>query len=131
MDNDKSYRKSFTIKAIENKINEDKKDVAIDLALLGASALAVGLGALGIVALGPDIIEAFKSNDALTLGSFMLVKFKEACIGTSAAVVLAGALGIVVKLKDSISSVNNLLHDKDLLKVEINKEKEKSLVKRK
>ncbi|MEE3342589.1 MAG: hypothetical protein VZS44_00680 [Bacilli bacterium] len=131
MDNDKSYRKSFTIKAIENKINEDKKGIALDTALLGVSALAVGLGALGIVTLGPDIIEAFNSNNALTLGSYMIVRLKGAGIALSFSVVLAGAIGIVATIKDIISSINDLNHDKDLLEVEINKEKGKSLVKRK
>lgn len=129
MDNDKSYRKSYRIEGIEKRIKEDKKDIATDLALLGASAFAVGIGALGIIVLCPDLINSFKSGNTLTFGSFMLVKFKEACIGTSAAVVLAGAFGIAVKLKDTISSIKYLIHDKELLKEEINKEK--SLVKRK
>lgn len=131
MDNDKSYRKSYRIKGIEKKIKEDKKDVATDLALLGASALAVGIGALGIFVLGPDLINSFKSGNALTFGSFMLVKFKEACIGTSLAAVIAGALGIDIKVKDTLLSIDILIKDKELLKEEINLEKEKSLVKRK
>ena len=74
--NDKSYRNTYVIERIERNIERDKKSVAKDTALLGASALAVGVGALGIALLGDDVINAFTSGDALTLGSYMLVRYK-------------------------------------------------------
>ena len=52
IDNDKSYRKTHMVERIERRIESDKKEVTTDIALLGASALAVGIGALGIVVIG-------------------------------------------------------------------------------
>lgn len=115
-DNDKSYRKSHMVERIERRIESDKKEATTDIALLGASALAVGIGALGIVLLGDDVINAFKSGNALTLGSFMSVRFQEAGVGISISAVLGGIIGTVKKLKDTISSFKKLNHDKDWLK---------------
>lgn len=115
-DNDKSYRKTHMVERIERRIESDKKEVTTDIALLGASALAVGIGALGIVLLGDDVINAFKSGNALTLGSFMSVRFQEAGVGISISAVLGGIIGTVKKLKDTISSFKKLNHDKDWLK---------------
>ena len=97
-------------------IETNKKSIAKDIALLGASALAVGIGALGIVFLGDDLINSFKSGDSLTLGSYILVKFQGAGVSISVTSVLGGIVGIVKNSKNVISSFKNLTSNKDALK---------------
>lgn len=116
MEKNKSYRKAYLIKQIERNIEINKKSFVKDTALLGASALAVGIGALGIVLLGDDLINSFKSGDSLTLGSYMLVKFQGAGVSISITSVLGGIVGIVKNSKNVISSFKNLTSNKDALK---------------
>ena len=117
-DNDKSYRNTYLIERIERSIEEDKKNVAKETALLGASALVVGIGALGIALLGDDVINAFTSRDALTLGSYMLVNFQGAGVAISATSVIGGIIAAVNNAKDAISSLKKLRDDKNILKEE-------------
>ena len=117
-DNDKSYRNTYLIERIERNIEKDKKSVAKDTALLGASALAVGIGALGIALLGDDVINAFTSGDALTLGSYMLVRFQGAGVVISAASVISGIVAAVDNTKNAISSFKKLKDDKNRLEEE-------------
>lgn len=116
MEKNKSYRKAYLIKQIERNIEINKKSFVKDTALLGASALAVGIGALGIVLLGDDLINSFKSGDSLTLGSYMLVRFQGAGVSISITSVLGGIVGIVKNSKNVISSFKNLTSNKDALK---------------
>lgn len=116
MERNNSYRKVYLIKQIERNIETNKKSIAKDIALLGASALAVGIGALGIVLLGDDLINSFKSGDSLTLGSYMLVRFQEVGISIPVTSVLGGIVGIVKNSKNVISSFKNLTSNKDALK---------------
>ncbi len=116
MERNNSYRKVYLIKQIERNIETNKKSIAKDIALLGASALAVGIGALGIVFLGDDLINSFKSGDSLTLGSYILVKFQGAGVSISVTSVLGGIVGIVKNSKNVISSFKNLTSNKDALK---------------
>ena len=117
-DNDKTYRNTYLIERIERNIEKDKKSVAKDTALLGASALAVGIGALGIALLGDDVINAFTSGDALTLGSYMLVRFQGAGVLISAASVISGIVAAVDNTKNAISSFKKLKDDKNRLEEE-------------
>ena len=117
-DNDKSYRNTYLIEKIERNIEKDKESVAKDTALLGASALAVGIGALGIALLGDDVINAFTSGDALTLGSYMLVRFQGAGVLISAASVISGIVAAVDNTKNAISSFKKLKDDKNRLEEE-------------
>lgn len=116
MEKNKSYRKAYLIKQIERNIEINKKSFVKDTASLGASALAVGIGALGIVLLGDDLINSFKSGDSLTLGSYMLVRFQGAGVSISITSVLGGIVGIVKNSKNVISSFKNLTSNKDALK---------------
>lgn len=117
-DNDKSYRNTYLIEKIERNIEKDKKSVAKDTALLGASALAVGIGALGIALLGDNVINAFTSGDALTLGSYMQVKFQGFGIAISATSVISGIVAAVNNTKNAISSFKKLKDDKNRLEEE-------------
>lgn len=117
-DNDKSYRNTYLIERIERNIEKDKKSVAKDTALLGASALAVGIGALGIAFLGDDVINAFTSGDALTVGSYMLVRFQGAGVAISATSVIGGIVAAVNNTKNAISSFKKLKDDKNRLEEE-------------
>lgn len=117
-DNDKSYRNTYLIERIERNIEKDKKSVAKDTALLGASALAVGIGALGIALLGDDVINALTSGDALTLGSYMLVRFQGAGVAISAISVIGGIVAAVNNTKNAISSFKELKDDKNRLEEE-------------
>ena len=117
-DNDKSYRNTYLIERIERNIEKDKKSVAKDTALLGASALAVGIGALGIALLGDDVINALTSGDALTLGSYMLVRFQGAGVTISAISVIGGIVAAVNNTKNAISSFKKLKDDKNRLEEE-------------
>ena len=47
MNDGESKRNEYVIKLIERKITDDKKDIAGNVALASASALAIGIGALG------------------------------------------------------------------------------------
>lgn len=67
-ENDKSYRKTYLVKEIQR----DKEKMTKDIAFLGASALAIGVGVLGVSLLGDDVINAFTSKDALTFNSFFV-----------------------------------------------------------
>ena len=48
-------RKQFTVEAIQR----DKKEIAVDVAILAGSAMVIGIGALGLYFLGPDVINNF------------------------------------------------------------------------
>ena len=122
---DKSYRNTYLIEKIERNIEEDKKNVAKDSALLGASALAVGIGALGIAFLGDDVINTFTSTDALTLGSCLLVRFQRVGIKISTISVLSGIIAAVNNSKNALSSFKGLKDDKSRLK-ELEEEKGRS-----
>ncbi len=117
-DNDKSYRKTYTIVKIERNIEQDQKNIAKDTALLGASALAVGIGSLGVVLLGGDLINAFTSGDALTLGSYLLVKFQGTGFALSAASVTGGIVAAINNTKNVLSSFRKLKNDKTRLEEE-------------
>lgn len=117
-DNDKSYRNTYLIERIERNIETGKKNVAKDTALLGASALAVGIGALGIALLGDDVINAFTSGDALTLGTYMRVRFQCSGVVISASSVIGGIVAAVNNTKNAILSIKQLKDDKNRLEEE-------------
>ena len=110
-ENDKSYRKTYLVK----KIERNKKDITKNTAFLGASALAVGVGALGVALLGDDVINAFTSSNALTLGSYMAIRFQGAGFVLSAEAVLGGIYAAIKNSKNVISSVKNLKQNKTAL----------------
>ncbi len=117
-DNDKLYRNTYLIEGIERNIERDKKSIAKDTALLGASALAVGIGALGIAFLGDDVINAFTSENALTFGSYVLIKFQGTGVVLSAISVVSGIIAAVNNTKNAILSFKKLKDDKERLEKE-------------
>lgn len=110
-ENDKSYRKTYLVKEIER----NKKDITRNTAFLGTSALAVGIGTLGVALLGDDVINAFTSGNALTIGSYMAIKFQGAGFALSAETVLGGIYAAIKNSKNVIFSVKNLKQNKATL----------------
>ena len=110
-ENDKSYRKIHLV----IKIERNKKDITKNTAFLGASALAVGVGALGVALLGDDVINAFTSGNALTLDSYMAIRFQSTGFVLSAEAVLGGIYAAIKNSKNVISSVKNLKQNKTAL----------------
>ena len=108
---DKSYRTTYLVKEIER----NKKDIEKNTAFLGASALAVGIGTLGVVLLGDDVINAFTSGNALTIGSYITTKFQGAGFALSAEAVLGGIYAAIKNSKNVIFSVKNLKQNKATL----------------
>ena len=102
--NDKSYRKTYLVKEIER----NKKEITKNTAFLGASALAVGIGALGVTLLGDDVVNAFTSGNALTLGSYIAIKYQGYGFLLSAEAVLGGIYAAIKNSKNVISSVKKL-----------------------
>lgn len=116
--NDKSYRNVFLIERLERNIEEDKKDLAKNTALLGASALAVGIGTLGLILIGNDIINAFNSEEALTLGSYLLVRFQDSGIAVSGSIVACGIITATSNAQNTMSSLRRLKYNKKRLEEE-------------
>ncbi len=116
MNDGESKRNKYVIKLIERKITDDKKDIAGNVALASASALAIGIGALGAAYFGTDIIKAFSSSESLTLSSYLSVRFQSAGVAVSAVAVIAGIYGVIKNAKGTIASVRSLEHDKNYLK---------------
>lgn len=110
-ENDKSYRTTYLVKEIER----NKKDIGKNTAFLGASALAVGIGILGVVLLGDDVINAFTSDNALTIGSYITIKFQGAGFALSAEAVLGGIYAAIKNSKNVIFSIKNLKQNKTTL----------------
>lgn len=110
-EDDKSYRTTYLVKEIER----NKKDIAKNTAFLGASALAVGIGTLGVVLLGDDVINAFTSGNALTIGSYITTKFQGAGFALSAEAVLGGIYAAIKNSKNVIFSIKNLKQNKATL----------------
>lgn len=110
-ENDKSYRTTYLVKEIER----NKKDIGKNTAFLGASALAVGIGILGVVLLGDDVINAFTSGNALTIGSYITIKFQGAGFALSAEAVLGGIYAAIKNFKNVIFSIKNLKQNKTTL----------------
>ncbi len=110
-ENDKSYRTTYLVKEIER----NKKDIGKNTAFLGASALAVGIGILGVVLLGDDVINAFTSGNALTIGSYITIKFQGAGFALSAEAVLGGIYAAIKNSKNVIFSIKNLKQNKTTL----------------
>lgn len=110
-EDDKSYRTTYLVKEIER----NKKDIEKNTAFLGASALAVGIGTLGVVLLGDDVINAFTSGNALTIGSYITTKFQGAGFALSAEAVLGGIYAAIKNSKNVIFSVKNLKQNKATL----------------
>ena len=126
-ENDKSYRDTFLIEKIERNIEYDTYHVKTNTAYLAASALAVGIGALGIALLGDDVINAFTSGDALTLKSYMIVRYQGAGLTISVMAVVGGIVEVVKNSKNAISSLKKLMHDKNELKKVKEEEKGRSI----
>lgn len=110
-EDDKSYRTTYLVKEIER----NKKDIEKNTAFLGASALAVGIGTLGVVLLGDDVINAFTSGNALTIGSYITTKFQGAGFALSAEAVLGGIYAAIKNSKNVIFSIKNLKQNKTTL----------------
>lgn len=110
-EDDKSYRTTYLVKEIER----NKKDIEKNTAFLGASALAVGIGTLGVVLLGDDVINAFTSGNALTIGSYITTKFQGAGFALSAEAVLGGIYAAIKNSKNVIFSIKNLKQNKATL----------------
>lgn len=106
--NDKSYRKTYLVKEIER----NKKEITKNTAFLGASALAVGIGALGVTLLGDDVVNAFTSGNALTLGSYIAIRYQGYGFLLSAEAVLGGIYAAIKNSKNVVSSVKNLKQNK-------------------
>ena len=115
MSDGESKGNKYVIKLIERKVTEDKKDIAGNVALAGASVLAIGMGALGVAYYGADIVKAFSSNEALTLGSYLSVKFQGAVVAVSTVAVIGGIYGIITKSKGTVAAIRRLEHDKNYL----------------
>ena len=116
MNDGESKRNEYVIKLIERKIMDDKKSIAENVALASASALAIGIGALGAAYFGTDIIKAFSSSESLTLSSYLSVRFQSAGVAVSTVAVIAGIYGVIKNAKGTIASVRSLEHDKNYLK---------------
>lgn len=110
-EDDKSYRTTYLVKEIER----NKKDIEKNTAFLGASALAVGIGTLGVVLLGDDVINAFTSGNALTIGSYITAKFQGAGFALSVEAVLGGIYAAIKNSKNVIFSIKNLKQNKATL----------------
>ena len=106
MNIDRTYRKVFLTK----KIEIDKQELTTDTALLGASALAIGIGTLGAKLLGKDAINDFKMHD-----SNVKVNFKKGAYVLSLATLVTGVVSAINNTKNSILSVKILKHDKKKL----------------
>ena len=115
MSDGESKRNKYVIKLIERKVTEDKKDIAGNVALAGASAMAIGIGALGVAYFGADIIKAFSSSEALTLSSYLSVKFQGAGVAVSTVAAIGGIYGFITKSKDTVAAIRRLEHDKNYL----------------
>ena len=118
MYNDKSYRNTYLIERIEGEIERDKKSIGKDTALLAVSAIAIGIGTLGIVLLGDDVIKAFTSKDALTIRSYVVVRFKGAGVVISGLSLLGGIVGVFTNVKDAILSFKQIKDNKKKLEEE-------------
>ena len=112
---DTNYRNTYQVELIERDIKSDKKNITKSTALLGASALAVGIGALGITFLGKNLMNIFSSGEAITLGTYILVKFQESATTLSTLSVLGGITSAIYNTKNAITSLIKLKEDKNKL----------------
>ena len=112
---DTNYRNTYQVELIERDIKSDKKNITKSTALLGASALAVGIGALGITFLGKNLMNMFSSGEAITLGTHILVEFQESAMILSTLSVLGGITSAIYNTKNAITSLIKLKEDKNKL----------------
>ena len=112
---DTNYRNTYQVELIERDIKSDKKNITKSTALLGASALAVGIGSLGITFLGKNLMNIFSSGEAITLGTHILVKFQESATILSTLSVLGGITSAIYNTKNAITSLIKLKEDKNKL----------------
>ncbi len=106
------------VERLENNIKDERKSVIKDSAFLGASAIAVGIGALGVSLLGDDLINSFKTEELLTYSTYMKVRFQEAGVGISLASIIGGIVGAFFSIKHLIPDSAILKSDKKQLKLE-------------
>lgn len=108
-------RKQFTVEAIQR----DKKEIAVDVAILAGSAMVIGIGALGLYFLGPDVINNFINyifkGEPLTLKSDFMLKLKVAGVELSGIGIGVGIAGIVKSIKDIKKNVKNISYRKETL----------------
>lgn len=112
---DTNYRNTYQVELIERDIKSDKKNITKSTALLGASALAVGIGALGVTFLGKNLMNIFSSGEAITLGTHILVKFQESATILSTLSVLGGITSAIYNTKNAITALIKLKEDKNKL----------------
>lgn len=110
--NNNLHGEEFLIKQIEKNKNEITKDTA----LLAASAIAVGVGVLGVAVFGKEMLDFFDSNNLLTFSNFMTVKFQGMGVGVSMSATLAGITGAISKYKHLVSTKKELNANKQTIK---------------
>ena len=107
MNIDKTYRRVFLTK----KIERDKQEITTDTALLGASALAIGIGTLGAKLLGKNTINQFKTDN-----SNITVTFKKTGYILSLATLVTGVVSAINNTKNALAYVKTLKRDENKLK---------------
>lgn len=112
MNQDKSYRQSYVIRRIQT----DKEEISKKVMYLAASAIAVGLGGLGVHYFGKDIAEIFKSDVPLTMKSYIEMKFKGSLISFPIIAVLGGIYFGINSFKNLFSAAKDLMRQKSELK---------------
>ena len=115
MEGDGSQKEEYVVKLIERKIREDKGKIVNDAVIVGASAFAIGIGILGAAYFGGDVIREYTSDEVLTLGSLLRVKFQGTGVGVSALVVVGGIYGAIKEGKNLVASIRKLNEDKKVL----------------
>lgn len=110
------YRKAYVIEHIDKQILKDKKEVRTNTIIEGASALAIGIGVLGVILFGEDTIQTFKTKDALTIANYMLVQYKGSLLIVSSLSILGGITNAIKNMKKAFISYRRLYEDKKHLK---------------
>lgn len=112
MEEEKIERKKFLVK----KIEKDKEYIHKDTLLLGASALAVGIGILGCSLLLESTIHPFKDIENIDFGDYMLINFKSLGFSVSILTILGGIYTAINNCKNMIFNFKNFKKDKIELK---------------
>lgn len=107
-------------KLLVTEIKYEKREVAKDVALLSVAAIAIGAGALGVIFLGPDVIDKtikWVSDElSLNFSDDLMFRLQAGGLGLSLAAIGGGIKGAVRKVKEVTKDLAIVKDTKDELK---------------